>query len=118
MNKEIGNILRKARGRKRLRQEDMAIRLGITSRQYQKYEDGTFPKYKTEHIRKIDEILGIQIYKLIYENVPVESNQQHTSTSSGADSYKDKYIVLLEEKIEHYDIILKELREIKELLLK
>lgn len=71
---EAKEILKKNREAKGLTQTDMANRLGLGLRMYQKIEDGNFPKYKKEHIANIDEILGTNLYALIYEfNVPHES---------------------------------------------
>jgi transcriptional regulator with XRE-family HTH domain len=60
-------ILRIAREKKKLTQDDMADKLGISLRQYHKYESGNFPKYKSEKIKQIDAILGINLYEHIYE---------------------------------------------------
>src|SRR5688572_15050558 len=69
--KEVGEIIRKAREQKRWTQEHMADKMGISMRQYNKYEAGKLPKYKTTVIEEIDRLLGTQIKELIYEqNVP------------------------------------------------
>lgn len=60
-------ILKKARENSKLSQEDMADKLGIGLRMYQKIEAGQFPKYKTEQIKQIDKILNTNLYELIYE---------------------------------------------------
>lgn len=60
-------IIRKAREAKGLTQTQLADKLGLGLRMYQKIEDGQFPKYKTEQIRQIEAILGINVYELIYE---------------------------------------------------
>jgi len=67
MQTDAGKIIKEARDRRGLTQEDIAKRLGISLRQYHKYENGEFPKYKTEMIKSLDAILGTEIYALIYE---------------------------------------------------
>lgn len=67
-------ILKKARKAKGLSQEAMAEKLGLSMRMYQRYEDGNFPKYKSENIRAIDKLLGTNLCDIIYDtNVPRES---------------------------------------------
>jgi len=67
MESTAADILKKARERKNLRQEDIANTLGISVRQYNKYEAGEFPKYKKAIVVKIDELLGTNLVELIYE---------------------------------------------------
>jgi transcriptional regulator with XRE-family HTH domain len=67
MSQRPEEILRFARGKKKLKQQDLADKIGITLRQYNKYESGDFPKYKSNNIKAIDMILGTQLYELLYE---------------------------------------------------
>lgn len=67
MEKLPADILKEAREKKGWRQADMAEKLGISARQYHKFEQGFFPKYKREVIEKIDGLLGTALYGLIYE---------------------------------------------------
>lgn len=54
-------------------QEKMAERLAkalnqtYSKRQYQKLEEGKFPRYKTEIVIELDKILGTEIHKMVYE---------------------------------------------------
>jgi len=53
----------------------IAISLGqsYSMRQYQRVENGEFPKYKGEVVKAIDTILGTSVYDMIYDiNVPRE----------------------------------------------
>jgi transcriptional regulator with XRE-family HTH domain len=61
------DILKKAREKKKLTQQEVADEIGMTLRQYNKYEAGEFPKYKSDNIKAIDTFLGINLYELIYE---------------------------------------------------
>lgn len=71
MPEEIGTIIREARERRRWTQEAMAEKLGISLRQYSKYESGDLPKYKTTIAETIDKLLGTNVRELFYEqNVP------------------------------------------------
>lgn len=73
MNKIAGSKLSEAREAKKYTQDEMAKtladRLGqsYSTRQYQKLEFGLFPKLKTGIIKEIDDILGSNIYSLVYE---------------------------------------------------
>ncbi len=81
--KSIGDQIRKAREAKRWTQEQMADKLGITLRQYNKYEGGEFPKYKQEVVERIDQILGTTVRERIYEqNIP----NKEASAAFGGDA--------------------------------
>lgn len=60
-------ILKKAREAKGYTQESMADALNISGRMYQRYEEGKFPKYKTDKIKNLDKLLGTNLYELIYD---------------------------------------------------
>lgn len=81
-------ILVKARKEKGLTQTQVANSLGIGLRMYQKIEDGQFPKYKTDNIKAIDEILDTKLFELLYEqNIHVSEPQTKYNTASN-DSQK------------------------------
>lgn len=65
--KQAIDIIKNGRYVLGLTQSDVADRLNIGLRQYQKIEDGNFPKYKTQQITDLEKILNISIYELIYE---------------------------------------------------
>lgn len=70
---DISQIIKKAREAKGLTQEMIAAKMGITQRQFNKYESGVLPKYKRSVAQEIDKILGTNIEELIYEqNIPRE----------------------------------------------
>jgi transcriptional regulator with XRE-family HTH domain len=107
MHQHIGDQLKKARESRKMRQEDMALKLGISSRQYQKYEDGEFPKFKTEPIKQIDAILGTNIYEQVYEQ---EVQQMETKKPpSNDEGLKDKYIALLERQVQDQAVLIQEM---------
>ena len=85
-NKSPQQILKEARDKTPFTQSDMAAKLGIGLRMYQKIEDGQFPKYKTDQIKKIDSILGTNLYELIYE----QNVQQATPSSKDLSVRKPK----------------------------
>jgi len=64
----------------------MAEAIGVGLRQYQKIEKGKFPKYKTEQFKKIDYVLGTNLYALIYEQSgavnSTESSAGNTETKT------------------------------------
>ncbi len=62
MKKEEGKKISKAREEKGWTQEVMASKVGMTLRQYSKYEAGDFPKYKSAIVQKIDKLLGTKAY--------------------------------------------------------
>lgn len=78
MEKKPEDILKDARERKGYTQSDMADKLGIGLRMYQKIEAGSFPKYKREQIQEIDQILATQLYEMIYE-IPVHNELNEDS---------------------------------------
>lgn len=67
---EAIEIIKEGRAKLNLTQTDVAEQLGIGLRQYQKIEDGNFPKFKTQQVRDLENILFIKIYELIYEYEP------------------------------------------------
>lgn len=48
---------------------------------YQKIEDGQFPKFKRDNIRKLDNILGTSVYELIYELLPNQDQVSEPETN-------------------------------------
>lgn len=70
-------ILKSARESKGYTQATLAAAIGISSRMLQRYEEGRFPKYKSDSIRKVDELLGTKLYEIIYDTlVPHETNPE------------------------------------------
>jgi transcriptional regulator with XRE-family HTH domain len=91
MQQKPEDILRIARESKRWTQTDMANKLGVSMRQYQKYEEGKFPKFKGDVAKSIDVILGTNLYDLIYEqNVPHETMAEEEELE--ITGYREKYI--------------------------
>lgn len=80
--KKAEEILRFARESKGLTQTELADKLGIGLRMYQKIEDGNFPKYKIQQVKEMDLILGTNLYELIYEQ----------KSSSDIETEKTEYI--------------------------
>ena len=68
-------ILRRSRKSKGYTQYEMAEKLGISSRMYQRYEEGKFPKYKTAQINKIDRLLGTDLENILYKRAPAGENE-------------------------------------------
>jgi phage repressor protein C with HTH and peptisase S24 domain len=78
------DILKKAREIKRITQAEMADRIaqrlnqGYSLRQYQRLEDGQFPKYKMNVIREVDEILGTSLAAIIYDtNIHTDNESEY-----------------------------------------
>lgn len=69
MSELLGRKILDARVKKKWSQTIMAKRLGISLRQYSKYESGQFPKYKTDILQKIDRLLGTSIMESINEQI-------------------------------------------------
>lgn len=85
MQQKPEEILRLAREKKKLKQQDVADKIGITLRQYNKYEAGDFPKYKSDNIRAIDTFLGTKIYELLYE----QKNEDRIEYEIGTPLFKE-----------------------------
>lgn len=92
----IQEDIKTARERKNFTQTDMANKLGIGLRMYQKIEKGEFPKYKTEQIKRVDELLNTNFYELIYEqkvclnNIEDDKLSDRLPVKFTASSYKQK----------------------------
>jgi transcriptional regulator with XRE-family HTH domain len=89
MNKIAGKKLAEARSKRNFTQEQLAQKLSsslgqsYSHRQYQKLEQGKFPKYKKDVVKQIDKILGTNLFESIYEQkvpheTPEEQNLQNT----------------------------------------
>lgn len=101
MQKKPEEILKIARENKHWTQTDMAVKLGVSMRQYQKYEQGLFPKYKGEVVKTIDELLGTSLYAIIYEqSVPHEKQVDFIA-------HTDKDLYLIETKDFHKERLAK-----------
>lgn len=105
MNKLAAKHLIEAREKKNLTQALMAeklaarLRQSYSLRQYQKLEEGLFPKYKKEIAVGLDEILGTNLYGIIYEqDVHKKENpaQQPEKAEVAESSDHLKYVALLE----------------------
>lgn len=88
------DILKKAREGKRITQAEMAVRIarglnqGYSLRQYQRLEDGQFPKYKMNAILQVDQILGTNLAVIIYDkNVRSETDGDYTQAINAESEY-------------------------------
>lgn len=64
---EPKEIIKKARQAKSLKQEDVAKGIGVSHRMYQRYEEGKFPKFKSDKIQALDSFLSTNIYDILYD---------------------------------------------------
>lgn len=62
------DVLIQERENKMLTQSAMAKKLGLSLRNYQRYEEGLFPKHKTDVILKIDQLL-VPIYSACFTTI-------------------------------------------------
>jgi len=94
---DVGDIIRAARENQRWTQEQVAEKMGISLRQYNKYEAGFLPKYKSSVAEEIDKLLGTNIKALIYEqNVPHEKGEIEGMmvNDDGGESYREKLLAI------------------------
>lgn len=102
MNASPSDILKEARRGKNITQQVMSEMLGMSLRQYQKIEDGAFPKYKRDIISKIDQILGTNVYEILYEqnihsNIVEEQPSTYTEKRRNLkNSYKPNQLMFYE----------------------
>lgn len=91
-----------ARKKKGWTQSEVAKKLDITLRQYQKYVAGNFPKFKNDAVKKIDALLGTNIYELIYEQ---SVHETHETTESLPDIIGDikERLLQAEARLEVYE---------------
>lgn len=61
------DLLKSSRAAKGFTQQDMADKIQLSLRMYQRYEEGLFPKYKSEQVRRLDELLETNLYDMIYD---------------------------------------------------
>jgi transcriptional regulator with XRE-family HTH domain len=131
MNQKPEEIIRAARETKGWTLQEAADRLAkelnqsYSMRQYQKLEDGVFPKYKTEVVAALDKILGTDILPMVYEQtVPIHKKE---NPSTGNQDFQKDYIKFYQDYISKQDRIhelelyvrdleaeLKELRQVQE----
>lgn len=64
---ESKEIIKKARALKGLKQEEVANGIGVSHRMYQRYEEGKFPKFKSDKIQELDKFLDTNIYEILYD---------------------------------------------------
>lgn len=96
------DILKKAREEKRLTQAEMADRIGralkqgYSLRQYQRLEDGQFPKYKMNAIVEVDQILGTNLAAIIYDkNVHAGAESDYLKKRRVQKNTSEPYLVPL-----------------------
>lgn len=73
---EPKDIIKSARERKSLTQSQLADIVGVSERMIQRYEEGKFPKFKSEKIKKLDESLGINVSDIIYDKISDTTNRE------------------------------------------
>ena len=84
---EPKEILKKARMSKGYTQEAIADKVGLSHRMYQRYEEGKFPKYKSDQIKKIDQLLGTSLNTILYGKA---STGKHDAANEEVIQLKDK----------------------------
>jgi transcriptional regulator with XRE-family HTH domain len=94
-------ILKKAREAKGLTQEALAEKVGISHRMLQRYEEGKFPKYKGDGVRRIDDILGTNLCDIIYDKqVPPAGHEQAVPSQVDRRDYTAEYIESLKLQVQ------------------
>ncbi len=76
---EAKSILKEARISAGLTQSEIAEKIGIGLRMYQKLEDGQFPKYKRSQIQDIDKILNTNLFEIIYKDEQKDEQKERNS---------------------------------------
>jgi hypothetical protein len=64
-------------------QTELAAKIGLSHRQYHKFEQGEFPKYKRAPVQQIDKLLGTNLYELIYESKSTEYQEGKLEGNEG-----------------------------------
>jgi ribosome-binding protein aMBF1 (putative translation factor) len=86
---EPKDIIKLAREKKRLTQAQLAENLNISDRMVQRYEEGKFPKFKSENIKKLDDFLETNIYDILYD-------KNNDSSKSDLDDMYERIIEQIE----------------------
>jgi|GEM_PF-4680893 len=103
INQKVGASLTKARKDKGFTQESMAAAIAnllekkeFSKRQYQKLEQGMFPKFKTDALKAADQVLGTNFVAEVYEqNVPQETPEKSAPISQKSwDNLTESVLVL------------------------
>jgi transcriptional regulator with XRE-family HTH domain len=95
MNNKPEEVLRQAREQRGLTLQNMAdllakeLNQGYSQRQYQKLEEGKFPKFKREVTEGLDKILGTNLTELVYEQIVPPSKKEESPSQKDQDFYKD-----------------------------
>lgn len=99
---EPKEIIKKARAAKSLKQEDVANGIGVSHRMYQRYEEGKFPKFKSDKIQELDRYLDTNIYELLYDKKNTQSGIDQSSADflAGQLAMAERLIAKLEENNE------------------
>jgi len=102
------DILKKAREEKRITQAEMADRIangmkqGYSLRQYQRLEDGQFPKYKMNAIIQVDQILGTHLAAIIYDKTtPFPHDQLPMIRSIRGEEVDNVDMFVRHERVQH-----------------
>lgn len=105
MSKKPEELLKEARESRGWTQADIADRMGISSRQYQNYEDGKFPKFKSDVVKNLDNLLGTNLYEIIYEkNVPRELDESRVNEEPGSYGYQNVDYLSKRRELKNQDI--------------
>lgn len=99
---EPQEVIKQARFNKGLTQSDVAKKLGISLRMYQRYEQGKFPKYKEESISFLDQVLGTDIYTKLYDKAVSHSDVKPSNilTATGVNITLQDYLNLQKQMIQ------------------
>jgi transcriptional regulator with XRE-family HTH domain len=107
-------ILKLARENKGFTQEALAAMVDISGRMLQRYEEGSFPKFKSANIEKLDQVLGTNLYELLYDRkvqVNGSVNNHRVIMENPIQDRTEKLISTLERQI---DLLMQENKRLRD----
>lgn len=75
VNEKAGAVLKDAVEKYPKTQIEIAETVGISTKQLQNYSKGIFPRYKGENIKALDDLLGTNLYPMIYADEDKSENE-------------------------------------------
>lgn len=72
---DVGELIKEAVKKHPKTQIEIAETLHLSTKQLQNYSKGIFPRYKSENIKALDNLLGTNVYEMVYKGEPKSENK-------------------------------------------
>lgn len=101
---EPKDIIKKAREDRGLTQSQLAENVGVSERMIQRYEEGRFPKFKSDKIKKIEELLNIKVSDILYDT-------KNDIQKIGENGYLERFIEEIEARRRDAEAVAKKMED-------